>query len=42
MDFIEASSAANKALLKDKVQNFNDFGGTNYAGGINMALKSVR
>ena len=39
MDFIEASSAANKALLKDKVQNFNDFGGTNYAGGINMALK---
>jgi hypothetical protein len=39
MDFIEASSAENKALLKDKVQNFNDFGGTNYAGGINMALK---
>jgi hypothetical protein len=39
MDFIEASSAANKLLLKDKVQSFNDFGGTNYAGGINMALK---
>ena len=39
MDFIEANSAANKALLKNKVQDFKDFGGTNYAAGINMALK---
>jgi len=39
MDFLEASSAANKAILKDKIQNFNDFGGTNYAAGINMAIK---
>ena len=39
MDFIEANSAANKALLKNKVLNFRDFGGTNYAAGINMAIK---
>jgi hypothetical protein len=39
MDFIEANSAANKALLKNKVHDFRDFGGTNYAAGINMALK---
>jgi len=39
MDFTEANSAENKALIKDKIQNFNDFGGTNYAAGINMALK---
>jgi len=38
MDFTETNSAANKALLEDKIQNFNDFGGTNYAAGINMAL----
>ena len=39
MDFTEANSAANKNLLKTEVASFNDFGGTNYAGGINMALK---
>ena len=39
MDFTEANTAANKALLKGKIQDFRDFGGTNYAGGINMALK---
>jgi hypothetical protein len=38
MDFTEANSASNKALLKAKIQDFNDFGGTNYAAGINMAL----
>ena len=38
MDFIEASSDSNKNLLKNTIQNFNDFGGTNYAAGINMAL----
>jgi hypothetical protein len=39
MDFTTADSPANKALLENKIDNFNDFGGTNYAGGINMALK---
>ena len=39
MDFTPADSPANKALLENKIQNFNDFGGTNYAAGINMALK---
>jgi hypothetical protein len=39
MDFTTADSPANKALLKNKIDNFNDFGGTNYAAGINMALK---
>ena len=39
MDFTTADSPANKALLENKIQNFNDFGGTNYAAGINMALK---
>lgn len=38
MDFTEANSEANKVLLKNKIQSFNDFGGTNYAAGINMAL----
>ena len=39
MDFTVADSTANKVLLENKIQNFNDFGGTNYAAGINMALK---
>jgi hypothetical protein len=39
MDFTTADSPANKALLENKIDNFNDFGGTNYAAGINMALK---
>ncbi|RPI40823.1 MAG: hypothetical protein EHM53_00550, partial [Methanoregulaceae archaeon] len=38
MDFTVADSAVNKNLLKAEIDSFNDFGGTNYAAGINMAL----
>jgi len=39
MDFTTADSPANKAILENTIQNFNAFGGTNYAAGINLALK---